>query len=137
MTRTRNEFYFLEFVELNTASSSEHDTSSRYGAICFYVLLFKFGLRLPFLRFIRAFLSYFGLSSGKLMPNCWRTIMAILVLENLHDFQLDNCILLKWYNVKENTHERDRYMLNAGCHNKIFDIFYNSSKDKYFIVSID
>lgn len=63
LSQILNEFQFLETIELTMASSSENATSSRDGGVCFYMLIFKFGLRLPLSRFILAFLSYFDLAS--------------------------------------------------------------------------
>lgn len=46
----------------------------------------------------------------------------------MHGFQLNLCVLLKWYHVKENTYKKDRYMLNALHRKKIFS--KTSSGDK-------
>lgn len=113
LNQIQNEFGFLESIVLSTASSSQHATLFPNGAIWFYVLPFKFRLLTPLSRFIRTLFLYFDLALGKFMPNCWRTILAIQNLENIHGFQLDPCILINWYHVKENTHKRDRNMLNA------------------------
>lgn len=74
------------------------------------------------------------------MPNCWRTILAIKILKNIYDFQLDPCILLKWYHVKENTHESFRNILNVHHGKKIFsENFYGDKnwREFFFFTSSD
>lgn len=106
-------FQFIASVEISIASDSDCATFSQKVVVCFYELHFKFKLRLPFPHFIRAFQSYFNLTPTTLMLNCWRTILAIQTLENIYGFRVEPCVLLKWYHMKENTHEHLRYVLNA------------------------
>ena len=69
-----------EEYQLRVANKKERANWKSPGWVCFYEVVFATGFRFPFLSLIREFFAYFEISPSQVLPNVWRTLLALLVL---------------------------------------------------------
>lgn len=67
-------------VELVMPSSTDRADNPPVGCVALNGAILSAGLRLPFPKIIRSFLSSWGIAPTQLCPNGWRTLVATLIL---------------------------------------------------------
>ena len=103
---------------------------------CFYEYTLRLGFRFPIPQLVRRTLLYYDLAPGQLMPNTWRILLSLGVLSERHNIPFGMASLLHNYYLKENIHDRGRYMLVPRSKEQqiIIDTTTNDRnwKDTYF-----
>ena len=91
---------------MRVAHKRERADWKSLGWVCFYELAFIAGFRFPFPNLIRDFFAYFGISLSQVLPNVWRTFLAVLVLSKSSNIEFGLADLLFSYFFKEHDSEK-------------------------------
>ena len=100
-----------ESVELRAAQEHERADWDIPGWTCFYEYILRLGFRFPIPRLIRHVLKYYDIAPGQLMPNSWRILLSLTVLNEKYGYEFGIGSLLHNYYMKEHVNDQGRYML--------------------------
>ena len=124
LERIRTIYGIPEEYQLRVPHKKERADWKSPGWVCFYEVAFVAGFRFPFPNLIREFFAYFGISPSQVLPNVWRTLLAVFS-----------------YFLKEHDYEKGRYTLyrRRGRENLIVELSMSDKmwKNDYFFISDD
>ena len=75
VARFKDRFQFPTRVRVRRPGPEDRAYHFFPGDVCFYEAAFTSGLRLPVHPLVMELLGYFGIASGKLIPNSWRIVI--------------------------------------------------------------
>ena len=88
---------------------------------------------------IREFFAYFGISPSQVLPNFWRTLLALLVLSKSSNIEFELADLLFSYFLKEHDSEKGQYTLyrRKGFEYWIIEVSTSNKmwKNDFFFIS--
>ncbi|KAK0583444.1 hypothetical protein LWI29_036995 [Acer saccharum] len=65
---------------------------------CFYEYTLRLGFRFSVPELVRRLLKYFDIAPGQLMPNSWRILLSLTVLQERHNIRFGlGCVLHNYY----------------------------------------
>ena len=141
LERIRTIYGIPEEYQLRVPHKRERADWKSPGWVCFYEVAFAAGFRFPFPNLIRQFFAYFGISPSQVLPNVWRTLLAVLVLSKSSNVDFGLADLLFSYFLKEHDSEKGRYTLyrRRGREHLIVELstFDKMWKNDYFFISDD
>ena len=109
--------------------------------VCFYEVTFIAGFRFPFPKLMRDFFAYFGISHSQVLPNIWRTFLALVILGKSSDIDFELIELLFSYSLKEYDSEKYWYTMykRKGRQHLIIELSTSDKawKNNFFFISDD
>ena len=72
-------------------------------------MVFITGFRFPFPKLIREFFAHFKISHSQVLPNVWKTLLALLVLSKSSNVEVKLADLLFSYFLKEYDPDKGQY----------------------------
>ena len=73
----------LDEYQLRVANKKERMDWRSPGWVCYYEVAFVACFRFSFPKLVREFFAHFGISPSQVLPNVWRTLLALLVLSKI------------------------------------------------------
>ena len=135
----RTMFSILDKYQLRLANPKERADWRSLGWVYFYEVMFAAGFRFPFPRLFREFFAYFGMSPSQLLPNIWKTLLALLVLAKSSNMEFELADLLFSYFLKEHDLTKCQYTLyrRKGHEHLITELSTSEKawKNNFFFVS--
>ena len=111
LKRIRTLFGILDEYQLRVANPKEWADWRSPKWVCFYEVAFVADFIFSFPKLFREFFAHFGISLSQLLPNVWRTLLALLVLVKSLDMEFELADLLFSYFLKEHDLDKGWYTL--------------------------